>query len=717
MRQTVRPRFPKSKCLVRLSRASFGTAKRSSRIDNRDARDQVRLWLWMPARGFAASRNDENRGGGVFSQFLQLVSCRRRAGLRLRAVALGFVLIYKATETVNFAQGDLMMLGAFFGLTASTVPRLAVLGDDPVRRRRDGGGRHAARAHRDPPGARPAGLHGRDAHHRHRLRRCAASSRWCRAGAPRPTRCKTPFKRQRAALRRRWCSASSSWRSSALTAALCLVLYLFFRYTKLGVAMQATSQNQLAAYYMGIPVQRVNMLIWGLAAAVAAFGGMLLAPITFVHANMGFIGLKAFPAAVVGGFGSLPGAIVGGLIIGVVEALAGFYLPEGFKDIAAYVVVLVMLLVMPSGIFGEKLREESLRRRACASSSRPTTRRTSAWSSTAGRCSGTALLGAAAARRAVAGQRVLCSSQLTSSDLRDRRPRPDAAGRLHRPVLARPCGVPRRRRLHRGAAAGAGVPFVVSLAGAALFSAAVGIVVGLPALRVKGIYLAIATLRVRLHRRGDHRALGDRHRRQQRQAAQADRDVRLAARQPDELLLSLPRAHGAVVRSRCSTCCARRPAAPSSRSATRRSRRRAWASISRATRRCRSRSRRRSPASAARSMRTRSSFISPDQFTLIQSIDLVTIVIIGGVGSLHGAFLGAIFLIMLPQVISIAKDWLPDDDRPGAGPAGGRVRPGPDRLRVFEPLGLYGRWLKIRTYLDLFPFYRARHVPAAEAPT
>jgi branched-chain amino acid transport system permease protein len=86
---------------------------------------------------------------------------------------------------------------------------------------------------------------------------------------------------------------------------------------------------------------------------VATVAGLLLAPITFVHVNMGFIGLKAFPAAVVGGFGSLPGAIVGGLVIGIVEALAGFYLPEGFKDIAAYVVVLVMLVLKPTGLFGE----------------------------------------------------------------------------------------------------------------------------------------------------------------------------------------------------------------------------------------------------------------------------------------------------------------------------------------------------------------------------
>jgi branched-chain amino acid transport system permease protein len=138
------------------------------------------------------------------------------------------------------------------------------------------------------------------------------------------------------------------------TAMLCALLFAAFRYSKVGIAMQAASQNQLAAYYMGIPVKKLNGLVWGVAAAVAAVAGLLLAPITFVHANMGFIGLKAFPAAVVGGFGSLPGAIVGGLVIGIVESLSGFYLPQGFKDIAAYIVVLVMLMVKPNGLFGER---------------------------------------------------------------------------------------------------------------------------------------------------------------------------------------------------------------------------------------------------------------------------------------------------------------------------------------------------------------------------
>jgi branched-chain amino acid transport system permease protein len=122
--------------------------------------------------------------------------------------------------------------------------------------------------------------------------------------------------------------------------------------------MQAVSQNQLAAYYMGIPVKRLNSLVWALAAVIATIAGILLAPITFVHVNMGFIGLKAFPAAVIGGFGSLPGAVVGGIIIGVVESLAGFWLPEGFKDVAAYVVVLLMLVIKPNGLFGDNLRKK-----------------------------------------------------------------------------------------------------------------------------------------------------------------------------------------------------------------------------------------------------------------------------------------------------------------------------------------------------------------------
>jgi branched-chain amino acid transport system permease protein len=271
-------------------------------------------------------------------------------------IALGFVLIYKATETVSFAQGELMMLGAFCALAAMTLfglpfwlaallavlvmALLGVLLELVVIRPVLGQPQFAIVMLTIGIGYVMRGVItmvpgiGTETH-----------------ALP------VPYK-------------DEVWKLGALvinveqvvivlaTAVLCGLLFVMFRYSKLGIAMQASSQNQLAAYYMGIPVKRLNSLVWGLAAAVAGIAGMLLAPITFVHANMGFIGLKAFPAAVVGGFGSLPGAIVGGLVIGVVESLAGFYLPDGFKDTAPYIVVLVMLMVKPNGLFGEKLRKK-----------------------------------------------------------------------------------------------------------------------------------------------------------------------------------------------------------------------------------------------------------------------------------------------------------------------------------------------------------------------
>lgn len=289
-------------------------------------------------------------------QFAQLVIDGVAQGCIYGLIALGFVLIYKATETVSFAQGDLMMLGAFCGLAfmtfigmpfwlsvASAIAGMAVFGvalERLVIRPILGQPAFSVVMLTIGIGYVARGLItmipgiGTDTH-----------------------TLPVPYKDQ-------------IWNVGALvlnvermavigtTVVLCLLLFAMFKYSKLGVAMQASSQNQLAAYYMGIPVKRINGLVWGLAAAVAAIAGLLLAPITFVHANMGFIGLKAFPAAVVGGFGSLPGAIVGGLVIGIVESLSGFYLPDGFKDTAPYIVVLVMLMVKPNGLFGEKLRKK-----------------------------------------------------------------------------------------------------------------------------------------------------------------------------------------------------------------------------------------------------------------------------------------------------------------------------------------------------------------------
>src|SRR5207244_7456559 len=106
------------------------------------------------------------------------------------------------------------------------------------------------------------------------------------------------------------------------TVVLCAALYAFFTYTRVGVAMQAASQNQLAAYYMGIPVKRMFSRIWAISAGVAAIAGVLLAPVSLIDINLGFIGLKAFAAAVLGGFGSIPGSLVGGFALGLVAFLS-----------------------------------------------------------------------------------------------------------------------------------------------------------------------------------------------------------------------------------------------------------------------------------------------------------------------------------------------------------------------------------------------------------
>jgi branched-chain amino acid transport system permease protein len=290
------------------------------------------------------------------AQFLQLALSGIAIGCVYALVALGFVLIYKATETVNFAQGDLMMLGGFFAYTGTAIMGLpywagivfalvvmALFGmaaERIVLRPVLGQAQFTVVMVTIGVGYVMRGV-------------VSMMPGW----GTDTYKIVTPFAERVVNIGGAAISLEQLM-IIVMTAALCAVLFVFFRHTRIGVAMQATSQNQLAAYYMGIPVSRINTLVWGLSAAVATFAGILLAPITFVHANMGFIGLKAFPAAVVGGFGSIPGAIAGGIIIGLVESFAGFYLPEGFKDVAAYIVVLLVLMIRPSGLFGEKLRKK-----------------------------------------------------------------------------------------------------------------------------------------------------------------------------------------------------------------------------------------------------------------------------------------------------------------------------------------------------------------------
>ncbi|MDM0000140.1 branched-chain amino acid ABC transporter permease [Variovorax sp. J22P240] len=250
-----------------------------------------------------------------------------------------------------------------------------------------------------------------------------------------------------------------------------------------------------------------------------------------------------------------------------------------------------------------------------------------------------------------------------------------------------------------------GVPFPLALVAAAALSAAVGVVVALPALRVKGIYLGIATLAFgfiveEVFARWESVTGGN---------------SGLHVKSPKLLGIDLGSSESfylvcLLVAVLCTLAILNLLRSPTGR---------AFVAI-------------RDSEISAQSMgihlaryKTMSfaisaalaglggalyahklSFISPDQFNILQSIDLLLLVVIGGLGSVHGAFLGAIFLIAMPQLIALGKDWLP----PVVGQA-----PGLQGLVyglvliafvLFEPLGLYGRWLKVRTWLQLFPFYR-----------
>ena len=122
--------------------------------------------------------------------------------------------------------------------------------------------------------------------------------------------------------------------------------------------MQAASQNQLAAYYMGIPVKRIQSMVWGLSGALAAVAGILFASKGAIEPNIGLLGIKAFAAAAIGGFGSLPGALLGGLIIGVVEQLAARYGEQGYSQIAPYAILLLVLIFRPGGIFSQTQKKK-----------------------------------------------------------------------------------------------------------------------------------------------------------------------------------------------------------------------------------------------------------------------------------------------------------------------------------------------------------------------
>ncbi|HVY16333.1 MAG TPA: branched-chain amino acid ABC transporter permease [Rhodopila sp.] len=128
---------------------------------------------------------------------------------------------------------------------------------------------------------------------------------------------------------------------------------LFVRFTRFGRIMQATADNTKAARLIGIRIERVYMYTFAVGTALAGAAAVLMAPITLLYPDIGFVlFIKAFAAAVLGGLTSIPGAVVGGFAIGLIEALAGGYIDTNLQDVSAYIVIMLVLAFLPNGLLG-----------------------------------------------------------------------------------------------------------------------------------------------------------------------------------------------------------------------------------------------------------------------------------------------------------------------------------------------------------------------------
>ena len=281
-------------------------------------------------------------------EFLQFLFSGITAGGVYALVALGFSLIYNASHVINFAQGEFVMIGGM----ATRVPR----------RRRPAAAARGARRDRargrvglaiERFGVRPA----RSASVITLIIITIGASIFLRglAGVLLDKNFHSlpafsgeqPLRIGGATL-----LPQSLWVLGTVLA-VALLLWLFFRYSLTGKAMLAAAHNPLAAQLVGIDTRFILRLSFGLAGALGAIGGILIAPIAPTHFQVGvMLGLKGFAAAILGGLGSGPGALLGGLSIGIAEAMSAGYLSSAYKDAVAFVIILVVLVLRPRGLLG-----------------------------------------------------------------------------------------------------------------------------------------------------------------------------------------------------------------------------------------------------------------------------------------------------------------------------------------------------------------------------
>jgi len=268
-------------------------------------------------------------------------------------VALGFAIIYNASHVINFAQGEFVMIGgmAAVWLLAAGLP-LALAGLGAVALAALIGLALARFAVQPARGASVVTLIiitiGAAI-----LLRGLASIVWDKRIHALPAFSgDAPIAVAGATI-----APQSLW-VIGVTALIVCALWWFFNRTLTGKAILAVSHNRLAAQLVGISVRRVLLVSFALSAALGALAGILIAPITFTSWDVGvMLGLKGFAAAILGGMGSGPGAVVGGLVLGLLESLGAGYVSSAYKDAIAFIVMLAVLVLMPGGLLGARAAE------------------------------------------------------------------------------------------------------------------------------------------------------------------------------------------------------------------------------------------------------------------------------------------------------------------------------------------------------------------------
>jgi branched-chain amino acid transport system permease protein len=288
--------------------------------------------------------------------FLQLVISGLVVGSIYSAVALGFVIIYKSTRVVNFAQGEFLMVGAyvcyaflvqmhvpFWGallLTISFSMVLALLIERLILRPMIG----------EPIISIIMVTIGLSL-----VLRSAVAVAW---GTDILVYQPKLFPQEMITLIGVPVSLEFVW-CFVLSIVLLVVFSVFFKYSKAGVAMRATAFNQQVAQSMGISVKHIFALSWVISAIVSGIGGVLIGNINGINNSLFHFGLKVFPATILGGLDSILGAALGGIIVGVLENLSDglcktYFDLSGVKEVAPYVILVIILMIKPYGLFGTR---------------------------------------------------------------------------------------------------------------------------------------------------------------------------------------------------------------------------------------------------------------------------------------------------------------------------------------------------------------------------